>query len=168
MPPPNSAAVVADTSPLISLDACNKLDLLRKLYSRVVVPRAVEMELSVGGTTGLPKGLTLAHRKWIGVRTLRTPPPPALLAALHIGEAEVIALALEISSPLVLLDETAARKLARDRGLQVAGAIGILLRAKNKGLLPAVKPSIDLMLSKGVQLSSGLIDSVLRGTGEIP
>jgi predicted nucleic acid-binding protein len=56
MPPPSSA-VVADTSPPISLDACNQLDLLRKLYSRVVVPRAVEVELSVGGTTGLPRGL---------------------------------------------------------------------------------------------------------------
>jgi predicted nucleic acid-binding protein len=167
MPPPSSA-VVADTSPLISLDACNQLDLLRKLYSRVVVPRAVEVELNVGGTTGLPKGLTRAHRKWIGVRGVRTPPSPALVAALHLGEAEVIALALEIGSPLVLLDEKAARKIARDRGLQVTGAIGVLLRGKNKGLLPAVKPSIDLMLSKGVQLSSGLIDSVLHGAGEVP
>ena len=134
MPPPSNA-VVADTSPLISLDACNQLYLLRKLYSRVVVPQAVKVELSVCGTTGLPKGLTRAHRKWIQVRGVSTPLAPALVAALHLGEAEVIALALELGSPLVLLDETAARKLARDRGLQVTGAIGILLRAKNKGLL---------------------------------
>jgi predicted nucleic acid-binding protein len=167
MPSPSSP-VVADTSPLISLDACNQLSLLRKLYARVVVPRAVEQELSFGGTTGLPKGLTRAHRKWIGVRKLGTPPPPALVAALHLGEAEVIALALEIGSPLVLLDETAARKVARARGLQVTGAIGVLLRAKNKGLLPAVKPSIDLMLSRGVQLGGDLIDAVLRGAGEVP
>jgi hypothetical protein len=167
MPPPSSA-VVADTSPLISLDACNQLGLLRKLYARVVVPRAVERELSVGGTTGLPKGLTRAHRKWIGVRTLGAPPPPALIAALDIGEAEVIALALEVGSPLVLLDETAARAVARFRGLQVIGSLGVLLRAKKKGLLPAVKPSIDLMLSRGVLLGGGLVDSVLRGTGELP
>jgi predicted nucleic acid-binding protein len=167
MPPPSSP-VVADTSPLISLDACNQLSLLRKLYGSVVVPRAVEQELSVGGTTGLPKGLARAHRKWIGVRTLGAPPPSALVAALDIGEAEVIALALEVGSPLVLLDETAARKIARARGLQVMGAIGVLRRAKNKGLLPAVKPSIDLMLSRGVQLGSDLIDAVLRDAGEAP
>jgi predicted nucleic acid-binding protein len=102
------------------------------------------------------------------VKGVGTAPSPALAAALHLGEAEVIALALEIGSPLVLLDETAARKIARARGLQVTGAIGILLRAKNKGLPLAVKPSIDLMLSEGVQLSGGLIDSVLHGAGEVP
>jgi predicted nucleic acid-binding protein len=166
--PPTSSPVVADTSPLISLDACNQLSLLRELYTRVVVPRAVEQELSFGGNTGLLTGLTRVHRTWIGVRTLHTPPPPALVAALHIGEAEVIALALEIGSPLVLLDETAARKIARARGLQVTGAIGVLRRAKNKGLLPAVKPSIDLMLSRGVQLGGDLIDAVLRDAGEAP
>ena len=167
MPPPSSP-VVADTSPLISLDACKQLGLLRKLYGSIVVPLAVERELSVGGKTGLPKGLTRTHRKWIGVRTLGAPPPPALVAALDIGEAEVIALALEIGSPLVLLDETAARKIARARGLQVTGSIGVLLRAKNTGLLPAVKPSIDLMISRGVQLGGDLIDAVLRGAGEAP
>lgn len=71
MPPPSSAPV-ADTSPLIALDACNQLDLLRKLYTRVLVPRAVERELSVGGATGLPRGLTRAHRKWIRVRASKT------------------------------------------------------------------------------------------------
>ena len=166
MPPPSS--VVVDTSPLISLDACNQLDLLRKLYARVIVPQAVELEVSAGGATGLPRGLTRAHRKWIEVRALRTAPAPALVAALDPGEAEVIALALEIGCPLVLLDETAARVIAEASGLQVAGAVGMLLRAKNKGLLPAVKPSIDLMLSKGVRLRRSLIDSVLRSAGEMP
>lgn len=166
MPPPTSP-LVADTSPLISLDACKQLGLLRKLYGSVVVPRAVERELSAGGKTGMPKGLTSAHRKWIGVRTLGAP-PPALVAALDIGEAEVIALALEVGSPLVLLDETAARAVARVRGLQVTGSLGVLLRAKKKSLLPAVKPSIDLMLSRGVLLGGGLVDSVLRAAGELP
>lgn len=166
--PPLTNPLVADTSPLISLDACNQLDLLRELYTCVVVPRAVEVELRVGGMTGLPSGLTRAHRRWIKVRTLSTPPSPALVATLDLGEAEAVALALEISSSLVLLDETAARAVARALGLKVTGALGVLLRAKNKGLLPAVKPSIDLMLSRGVLLGSGLIESVLRGAGEMP
>lgn len=166
--PPLTSPLIADTSPLISLDACKQLGLLRKLYGSVVVPRAVERELSVGGATGLPKGLTRAHRKWIGVRILGSSPPPALVAALDVGEAEVIALALEVGSPLVLLDETAARAVARVRGLQVTGSLGVLLRAKKKGLLPAVKPSIDLMLSRGVLLGGSLVDSVLRGAGELP
>src|SRR2546423_7609390 len=101
MPPPSSV-VVADTSPLISLDSCNQLDLLRRLYDRVDVPEEVERELSVGGATGLPRGLTRAHRNWIKVRALRAQPQQALLAALGPGEAAVIALALATGCPLVL------------------------------------------------------------------
>lgn len=164
--PPFSSLVV-DTSPLISLDACNQLDLLRNFYANIMVPKEVERELSVGGATGLPKGLTRAHRRWIKVRTLRHPPSQALVATLDYGEAEVIALALEIRCPLVLLDETSARAVARAAGLQVTGTIGVLLRAKNEGILPAIKPSTDLMLSRGVRLRKSLIDSVLRRTGEI-
>src|SRR3954465_1004382 len=103
MPQPGSIAVV-NTSPLISLDACNQLDLLRQLYIRVIVPKEVERELRVGGTTALSKGLTPAHRKWIKVQKLHAPLAPQLLAALDQGEAEVIALAIEISCPIVLLD----------------------------------------------------------------
>lgn len=166
MPPPSSV-VVADTSPLISLDACNQLDLLRRLYARVIVPKEVERELSVGGTTALTNGLTRAHRKWIKVRVLRTPPAPVLVAALDPGEAEVITLALEIGCPLVLLDEPPARAAARAAGLQATGAIGVLLRAKKEGLLVAIKPSTDLMISQGIRLSNSLIDFVLRRAGEI-
>jgi uncharacterized protein len=167
MPPP-SRVVVADSSPLISLDACNQLALLRRLYSRVIVPEEVERELSVGGATGLPRGLTRTHRKWIEVLTLNAPPAPALVAVLDPGEAEVIALALQVGCPLVLLDEKTARSVAHTSGLQVVGSLGILWRAKNEGLLPAIKPSTDLMLSRGVQLSKNLVDSMLRRAGEIP
>lgn len=165
MPTPNSL-VVSNTSPLISLDACNQIELLRALYKRVVVPAEVERELSAGGTTGLSQGLTGAHRRWINVRCLRHPPAPTLLAALDAGEAEVIALALEIKCPLVLIDEPPARAAALAMGLQVAGTVGVLWRAKNLGLLSTIEPSINLMISKGIWLNKNLIDSVLRRAGE--
>jgi predicted nucleic acid-binding protein len=165
MPPPSSIVVV-NTSPLISLDTCNQLNLLRQLYARVLVPKEVERELSVGGTTALPKGLTREHRKWIKVQALRASPLPTLVAALDRGEAEVIALALEIRCPLVLLDDTLARTAAQSIGLHAIGTIGVLLRAKTLGLLSAIEPSIDLMISKGIWLNKSLIDSVLRQAGE--
>src|SRR5438874_2130409 len=133
--PTSSNHVVVDTAPLISLDACDQIDILRRLYSHVIVPREVDRELSVGGETALPNGLTSAHRKWIRVRTLRSKPSHSLLAALDRGEAEVISLALEIGCPLVLLDEPRARSVAGAMGLQCVGTLGLLLRAKNDGLL---------------------------------
>lgn len=165
--PTSSNQVVVDTAPLISLDACDQIDILRRLYAHVIVPREVDRELSVGGETALPNGLTLAHRKWIKVRTLRSTPSRLLLSALDRGEAEVIALALEIRCPLVLLDELRARDIARAMGLQCVGTLGLLLRAKNDGLLKAIGPSIDLMRSKGIRLGESLIELVLHQAGEI-
>ena len=165
--PTSSNQIVVDTAPLISLDACDQIDILRQLYSHVVVPRAVDRELSVGGNTALPNGLTLAHRKWIRVRTLRSAPSRSLLAALDRGEAEVITLALQIGCPLVLLDEPRGRDVAREMGLQCVGTLGLLLRAKNDGLLDAIRPSIDLMRSKDIWLGESLIESVLRQAKEI-
>jgi predicted nucleic acid-binding protein len=166
--PTSGSFVVVNSTPLISLDACNQLDLLRALYAQVIVPEAVERELAAGGTTALPKGLTGGHRKWIQIRRLRTRPAPALLAVLDIGEAEVIALALELGSPLVIIDEREAHAVAQAEGLQPVGTLGVLLRAKTEGLLTVIKPSIDLMVSKGVWFSKGLIESVLRLAGEAP
>ena len=107
MPTPGNLVVV-DSTPLISLDACNQLELLRALYGQIVVPEAVEQELVRGGKTGLSQGLTRAHRKWIQIRRLRASPAPSLLAVLDLGEAEVIALAVELGTPLVIIDEREA------------------------------------------------------------
>jgi uncharacterized protein len=166
--PTSGSLVVVNSTPLISLDACNQLDLLRALYAQVVVPEAVERELAHGGATALPKGLTGAHRKWIQVRRLSRRPSPALLAVLDVGEAEVIALALELGSPLVIIDEREAHAVAQAEGLQPIRTLGVLLRAKTEGLITVIKPSVDLMVSKGIWFSKGLVESVLRLAGEAP
>jgi uncharacterized protein len=167
MPTPGNLVVV-DSTPLISLDACNQLELLRALYGQIVVPEAVEQELVRGGKTGLSQGLTRAHRKWIQIRRLRASPVPSLLAVLDLGEAEVIALAVELGTPLVIIDEREAHAAAREVGLQPVGTLGVLLNAQAEGLLTVIKPSIDLMIVKGIWFSKGLIEDVLRRAGEMP
>jgi len=167
MPTATDPLIIVNATPLISLDACNQIELLRSFYARVVVPDAVEKELRRGGRTALPSGITPAHRAWIDVLPLSTPPSAALLAALDRGEAEVIALALELGCPRVVLDEQEARSVAIAMGLQVVGTMGILLRAKKSGEIPAVKPCVDDMVTKGIWLKQKLIDFVLRQAGEL-
>jgi uncharacterized protein len=163
-----SSLVVSNTTPLIALDACNQLDLLRSLYGRIIIPEEVDRELSRGGNTGLTTGLTVAHRAWIEVRPLSNPPSTSLLAKLDAGEAEVITLALEIGASLVLIDEKIGLKVAREQGLRALGSVGILLLAKKKGLLQEVKPHLREMHSKGISLSNRFIEWAIIQSGEVP
>jgi uncharacterized protein len=164
--PRRNSQIVADTGPLIALDACNQIQLLRELFSRVFIPQEVAQELSVGGLTGLPKGLTPSLRRWINVKALTKKPEQPFTAALDDGEAEVIALALELPSQLVLIDEPIARQVAQTLGLSCIGSLGILLRAKREGLIETIKPSIDLMVERGVRIKNDLVDTVLLNAGE--
>ena len=163
-----SSFIVSNTGPLIALDACNQLDLLRSLYARVVVPAEVEQELAQGGATALPAGLTAQHRTWIEVLPLQQPPSPALLTRLDAGEAAVIALALELGAPIVLIDERKGLKIAREQGLQALGSVRILLLAKKRGLLAEVKPQLHEMHARGIFLSARLITWAITQAGEIP
>lgn len=165
MPTP-SDLIVVNTGPLIALDACSQIDLLNSFYKRVVVPEEVEKELRAGGKTALCTGLTAEHRKWIEVLSLSKPPSPALLAQLDLGEATVISLAVELKASVVLIDEKNAYKIAQSMGLTTIRSIGILLRAKKKGILEEIKPCIYEMSAKGIWLSDRLIRRSLQEAGE--
>lgn len=161
--------IVVDTSPLLSLDACGQLEVLRSLYQQVVVPDVVDNELSAGKTRPLlPGGLTAAHRAWIKVQTLSNPLKASLLAKLDPGEAAVIQLALELGTTQVLIDEMAARKEAIHEGLTPVGSVGIILLAKKKGLIAEVKSHLHEMHNKGMYLSKRVIDDAIIQAGETP
>lgn len=161
--------LVVNTSPLLALDACNQIELLRSLYDRVVVPEEVDKELSVGTNRSLlPGGLTVAHRVWIEVVPVTHAPKPSLLAELDSGEAEVITLALELSASTVLMDERIGWRVAKREGLIPVGSVGIILFAKKKGLIAEVKTRFHEMRNKGIYLSQRVIDAAIIQAGETP
>ncbi len=89
-----------------------------------------------------------------------------LRASLGGGESEAISLALELSAQLIILDDRPARRLAKALGLPVIGTLGALLLAKQKGLLPAIKPEMDALVNFGFRISQDLYDRVLGDAGE--
>lgn len=163
--PDRERLVVADTSPLLYLHRAGHLHLLRELYGGIVVPPAVVAELATGADLGhaVPP---LAAFDWIRVLAL---PDRTLLPAmvdLGPGESEVIFLGLAHSGSLVLLDDRLARRIASLVGLAHSGTLGILLKARNAGLLDSVRPILQSLRSHGMRIHADLEEQVLQLAGE--
>ena len=92
----------------------------------------------------------------------------ALLSSeLHRGEAEAIALAIEMNADVVLIDERDGRIAARQAGLTLTGVLGVLLRAKTTGQITTVKPHIQALRTQArFFVSERLETEVLCSAGE--
>jgi hypothetical protein len=155
--------LVSNSTPLIAFARIGELDLLRRTIGHVVIPIAVRDEII--GATNRAGADEVQRAAWIEVRT------PArvggdLTALLDQGEAQTIALAEELGATEVLLDERAARALASARGLKVIGSAGLLVRAKERGLIDAVRPYLERMRAEGVRFSDRFVRALLNEIGE--
>ena len=103
---------------------------------------------------------------WVKIKKIRNKQSLKYLVDLHKGEAEVIVLANEINADLVIIDEKIGRDYARRYNLNLTGTIGILIKAKNKGLIKTMKPLILEMQNKNVWLNLKFIETVLELAGE--
>lgn len=154
--------VVSDTSPINNLAAIGALDLLKELYGTVVIPEAIYQELtdpdfSVAGATEV-QTLEWIQTQAVSNRVLIE----ALSSELDPGKSEAIALALEIKADQVLIDERRGRLVATRLNLHCTGILSVLVEAKARGLIVAVKPLLDDLMSKaGFWIAKPLYESVL-------
>jgi uncharacterized protein len=152
-----STKVVADTSPLIGLQRIGRLDVLRDLFGEVNVPPAVMREF--------------AHRAspppWLIVQRLPDPNDPSVHdAPLGIGEREAIALGLQVGVDWLILDDEAGRRPATSRGLPIIGTIGVLILAKERGIVEVIRPLVEALVAVNFRLAPHLIRRVLSAAGE--
>ncbi|SFM80395.1 DUF3368 domain-containing protein [Thermodesulforhabdus norvegica] len=162
--------VVCNSSVLIALSAIGQLDVLQKRCegTKLMIPKAVWREVVEEGK-GEPGAQEVATADWIEVEEVRNRAVgEVLLAQLDHGEAEVIALAQEKGAALVLLDEKEARELAERLGLKVLGTVGLLIWAKQAGLIRSVHEQLDALQEKaGFRISPELYQRVLKEAGEL-
>jgi predicted nucleic acid-binding protein len=152
---------VSNTSPLILLDKVDHLFLLEQLFQQVIIPPAVNKEwLRPGGYIVPP---------WLSVEPLN---PEAQKIAddlrnrIDPGEAEAIALCLVKKAGWIILDDIKARQHAKSMGLQVTGTLGILIVAKKKGMIPSMRPVLEMLRTHRFYVADDVLAAALALVGE--
>ncbi len=161
--------IVSDTSVLSNLAVIEQLQLLQQLYNQVIIPQAVRNELSNASAENINIRAVVAL-SWIEIRLVKNTVLVETLLhdrELDQGEAEAIALALELPAKRLLIDERLGRREATRLGIPITGVLGILIAAKTEGLLPLVKPVMDdLIIKAGFWVSEQLYAEILQVAGE--
>jgi hypothetical protein len=162
--------VISDASTLIHLAAIGRLDLLKDCYGTVVIPAAVWREVveEGKGRAGAAEVERAQREEWVVVEAVQDTPLKQLLCRdLDEGEAEVVALAVERSADLVLVDESDARRVAERFRLRKTGVIGILVRGKREGKIQSLARELEqLRLRAGFWVEEQLCREVLAAVGE--
>jgi uncharacterized protein len=131
-----------------------------------LIPPAVYAELTTGNH---PATIAIPAATWIETRPvnqaerieqlLQTP-------GIDRGECAAIALAEELKADRLLMDERAGRKLAQTLALPTIGTIGILLLAKEEGILSKITPLLNNLIDQGTWFSPVFYQQVLQMAGE--
>ena len=135
--------IVSNTSPINYLILIGEIDLLPKLFQQIIIPQAVYSELSDPLAPPPVQAWITDRPNWLKIQSVsRT--SDAIVDLLDPGERAAILLAQELNADLLLLDDMKARRTAKDRGLAIAGILGILDRAATMKLidLPATIQSL--------------------------
>jgi len=158
--------VVCDTGPLIALAKVDQLQLLEQLFGDVEIPQAVHRELLAKSGPESAR-LDRALASFVQVKTLPDFAVAVKSATLRLapGEQQAVALAHELRT-LLVMDERLGRAAGRRLGLSVTGSVGVLIRAKERGLVAAVRPLLDGIRQRGYWLSDALVDAAAKLAGE--
>ena len=154
---------VLDASPLCYLVLIGEIDLLPQLFSRVVVPQAVIVELLHDDAPATVRNWASNLPIWISVE--ETPDTFSEgMEKLQAGERAAILLAEFIHADIIIIDEKAARLIAGRRGLSVTGILGVIGEAATRGLVDLTR-AIDRLRRTSFRCSPALFKATLERYG---
>jgi predicted nucleic acid-binding protein len=147
--------IIADTTCFIILSKINELQLLKDLYGTIYTTVDIASEFN----SPLPE--------WVIIRHIADDQKKQILELqIDKGEASAIALALEIPKSVVVLDDLKARILAEKLGINITGTIGIIVKAKLRGVIPSIVPLLTKIKETNFRLSTAIITYALKEAGE--
>lgn len=155
--------IVCDTSSISNLLQIGSIELLTEIFGEITITPAVRRELYV-----LPEqAKNIDALSWIKVQA---PQDQRLVFELSdkldLGESESIALAIETKAQYLIIDEFKGRQIADSYGVKIIGILGILILAKQKGILNTIQPTIEELIQIGFRLNNQLVQKVLKRLGE--
>ncbi|MCK5372630.1 MAG: DUF3368 domain-containing protein [Cyclobacteriaceae bacterium] len=152
---PNSEIIISDTSCLILLTKIDELSLLRQFGLPVFITSAINKEYG----QKLPD--------WIEIKDPYNKQYQQILELdLDEGEASAIALALELSNTIIIIDDLKGRKVASDLKLRYSGTFGLILRAKQEGIIDNVKDILNKIRKTNFRFSENLFNTIISEAGE--
>lgn len=157
--------VVVNSTPLIVLCGIGKLDILREMYHEIMIPEAVYREVTEKEDSACRQ--IQSADSWIHIEEIQDHSEKKMYKAkLHEGEVEVMILCQEKKADLAIIDDNAAKKTAKYLGINVTGTLGVLLKAKQKGIVKEIRPLISELKANGFYISSEIEKTVLECAGE--
>ncbi len=149
-------AVISDTSCIILLDKIGELDLLKKLFGKIIITKKIEEEYG----RQIPK--------WFEVKNpLESTYEKIINLNIDRGEAGAIALSIELEDSLLIIDDLKGRKIVESLGIKFMGTLGIILRAKKQNIIPSVIQIIEKIKQTNFRLTEMLERKVYRDSGEL-
>lgn len=157
---PTNNLLVADTGPLLALTRLELLSVLGRLFDRILITETVLDEClakpHLQDAQKVQAAITAGQ-----LHIVKNPfPIRHTLLGLDEGEQTALEMALQLNAP-ILIDERKGRMVAKNHHLKVIGVLGVLLLAKNKGLLQEIKPTLNVLLESDYFLSEAVISRVL-------
>ncbi len=154
--------VIADTGPVNYLVLIGNIDLLPALFDKVILPSAVQAELTDADTPPSVRNWIADPPAWLHVHeTPSRESDHASVEGLDEGEAAAIALAISLDADLLLMDDRRGVMVARGKGLRVTGTLGILDLAAQRGLVNFAE-AVDSLRRTTFRIPEALLNSLVE------
>lgn len=154
--------IISDTGPIFSLAIVNQLNLLLELFDEIFIPKAVWEELTLDKNTSHYQAIyNFFHNRIKDISSFND-----LTFVMDYGESEAVILYKETQANFLLIDDRKARKIAENFDIQCIGTLGILSAAKDKKLLPSLRPMFLIFLENQRYYGLKLLNSILIEHGE--
>lgn len=158
--------VISDTTPIITLLKIDRLDLLQKLFGKIIIPEAVYRELTSNSQfpDEVERITGAAYIKVVDVHDTKSVELLRRATGLDLGESEAIIYTDDSKADLLLMDEAKGRKIAQQMGLAVMGTIGILMSAYEDKIISKdeIRSYIGIMKESGRHIGENLYGKLLE------
>jgi len=156
--------LIADSSALIALAHCDCLEILEPLFGEIKVPEAVYKEVTYESKPESDKLKKFLFQK---IERINIQDYLILEGLLGSGEMEAMALYKKLNADWLLIDDEKARKAARFNKIKIIGSLGVLLLAKEKGLIQKIRPYVDRIQDSNIYYSEKILLEVFELANEV-